>query len=143
MDTALAKGDPEAIAESFYASLWCQQQPGGQKNENLVRRTKVNWCLPSLVNCESIISEAVSIYHKEDEKILPHRANTFFTDRAKKYKTSKVIDHINSKGCCPFLFNWTNMVILFGLILVYWYFVAKHYFLFIAIFYKCKGFECT
>ena len=30
MDTALAKGDPEAIAESFYASVRCHQQPGGQ-----------------------------------------------------------------------------------------------------------------
>ena len=30
------------------------------------------------------------------------------------------------------------MVILFGLILVFWYFVARHCFLFIAIFYKCK-----
>ena len=84
----------------------CQNQPGGQTNENLVRRTKVNWCLPSLVNCESIISEAVSIYHKGDEKIPPHRANTFFTNRAKKYKISKVIDRVESeKGRYHFLFN--------------------------------------
>ena len=46
MDIALAKGDPEVIAESFYASMRCQQQPGGQTNQNLVRRTKVNWYLP-------------------------------------------------------------------------------------------------
>ena len=105
-DIALAKGGPEAIAECFYVSVRCQKQAGGQTNENLVRRTKVNWCLPSLVNCESIISEAASIYHKGDEKIPPHLANTFFTDREKKYKTSKVIDRVESeKGRCPFLFN--------------------------------------
>ena len=86
MGIALAKGGPEAIAESFCASMRCQKQPGGQTNENLVRKTKVNWCLLSLVNCESIISEAASIYHKGDEKIPPHTASTFFTDRAKKYK---------------------------------------------------------
>ena len=106
MDIALAKGGPEAIPESFYASMRCQQQPGWQTNENLVRRTKVNWCLPSLVNCESIISKVVSIYHKGDEKIRPPRANTFFTDRGKKYKTSKVVDRVESEeGRCPFLFN--------------------------------------
>ena len=39
---ALAKSGPEAIAESFYASIQCQKQPGGQTNESLVRRTNVN-----------------------------------------------------------------------------------------------------
>ena len=108
MKITLAKGGPEAIAESFCTQMKCQQQPGGQTNEHFVRRRKVNWCLPSLVNCEPIISEAISIYHKGDEKIHPHRANTFFTDRAKKYKLSdvKVIDRVESKeGRCPFLFN--------------------------------------
>ena len=33
MDIALAKGSREVIAESFYASMRCQQQSGGQKNE--------------------------------------------------------------------------------------------------------------
>ena len=36
MDIALAKGSPEAIAESFCASMRCQQQPGGQTNENIL-----------------------------------------------------------------------------------------------------------
>ena len=84
MDIELAKGSPEAITESYYTSIRCQKPLGGQANENLVKRTKVNWCLPSLVNCESIISEAVSICHKRDEKIPLYRVNTFFTDRAKK-----------------------------------------------------------
>ena len=66
----------------------------------------MNWCLPSLVNCELIISEAASIYHKGDEKIPTNRANTFLTDRVKKYKTSKDIDRVESEERrCPFLFN--------------------------------------
>ena len=33
MDIALEKGSREVIAESFYASMRCQQQSGGQTNE--------------------------------------------------------------------------------------------------------------
>ena len=41
LDIILAKGGPEAIAESFYNAMRNQQQSGGQLNETLVRRTKV------------------------------------------------------------------------------------------------------
>ena len=37
----LAKGGPEAIAESFYNSMRAQQQSGDQSNENLTRRTTI------------------------------------------------------------------------------------------------------
>ena len=81
-----------------------KQQPGRQTNENLVQRTKVDWS--SLINCESIISEAVSMYHKGDEKIPPHRVNSFLKDRANKHTTLKVINGVKSEeGSCPFLFN--------------------------------------
>ena len=33
MDIALEKGSREVIAESFYASMRCQQQSSGQTNE--------------------------------------------------------------------------------------------------------------
>ena len=59
LDIVLAKGGPEAIAESFYNSMRAQQQSGGQANDNLARRTKINWCLPSLKHCEGIIQESV------------------------------------------------------------------------------------
>ena len=91
MDIALAKGGPEAIAESFYASMRCPQQPVWQTNENLVWRTKVYWCLPSLVNSESIISEAVNI--KEIKKFL-HRGLTHFLhieQKSPKYPKSSVV----------------------------------------------------
>lgn len=42
LDIVLSKGGPEAIAESFYNSMRAQQQSGGQSNENLARRTKLN-----------------------------------------------------------------------------------------------------
>ena len=55
LDIVLAKGGPEAIAESYYSCMRAQQQSGGQSNETLSRRTKLNWCLPSLKKCDDII----------------------------------------------------------------------------------------
>ena len=104
IDIALSKGGPEAIAESFYNSMRSQQIVGGQSNENLVRRTKVNWCLPPIAKCKNIVDEAVKIYHEGDEKIKPHSYNIFQSARATSYDVSKVIDRVNAtKGRCPFL----------------------------------------
>ena len=69
LDIVLAIGGPEAIAESFYNSMRNQQQSGGQLNETLARRTKVNWCLPSLKHCDKIIKEGVTLYLCGDDVI--------------------------------------------------------------------------
>ena len=104
IDVVLAKGGPEAIAESFYSSMRAQQQSGGQTNETLARRTKLNWCLPSLRNCDQIIKDGVKTYLNGDEALRPHRQNTFFSGRGKDYLVSKVVDRVDSeKGRCPFL----------------------------------------
>ena len=66
IDVALAKGGPEAIAESFYAAMRYQQQSGGQENDTLVTRSKLNWCLPSLKLCDSIIKETIKINQNGD-----------------------------------------------------------------------------
>ena len=104
LDIVLAKGGPEAIAESFYNSMRNQQQSGGKLNETLERRAKVNWCLPSLRHCDEIIKEAVALYLRGDDVIRPHMKNTFFSGRAKEYFVSKVVDRIDAdSGRCPFL----------------------------------------
>lgn len=104
LDIVLAKGGPEAIAESFYNSMRNQQQSGGQSNETLARRTKVNWCLPSLKHCDEIIKEGVTLYLRGDDVIRPHKHNHFFSDRAKEYFVSKVVDRLHAEtGRCPFL----------------------------------------
>ena len=69
LDIVLAKGGPEAITESFYNSMPNQQQSGGQLNETLAQRTKVNWCLLSLKHCDEIIKEAVALYLCGDDVI--------------------------------------------------------------------------
>ncbi|XP_047737560.1 uncharacterized protein LOC108672979 isoform X2 [Hyalella azteca] len=46
-DVAMAKGGCEAIVESLYSVMNAQSQYGGQSNEVLVNRTKVDWHCPS------------------------------------------------------------------------------------------------
>ena len=104
LDVVLSKGGPEAIAESYYSAMRAQQKSGGQSDENLGRRTKLSWCLPSLKNCDDIIEESVKTYLKGDENIRAHRQNTFFSGRTKQYEVSKVVDRVNADtGRCPFL----------------------------------------
>ena len=104
LDIILAKGGPEAITESFYNAMRNQQQSGGQLNETLVRRTKVQWCLPSLKQSEDLIKEGVSLYLKGDKNMKAHRGNFFSSSRAKQYGVSKVVDRIDEQnGHCPFL----------------------------------------
>ena len=104
IDVALAKGGPEAIAESFYATMRAQQQVGGQYNDTLVTRTKLSWALPSVRLCDDILRESIKLYFKGDNHIKAHRSTIFFSSRATKYSTSKVIDRVDAeKGRCPFL----------------------------------------
>lgn len=104
LDVVLAKGGPESIVESYYSTMRHQQQPGGQSDEILTQRTKLSWCLPSLRKCEDIIDESVKLYHKGDKNIRAHRSNIFYSDRARSYNVSKVVDRVDTDlGRCPFL----------------------------------------
>ena len=100
IDVALAKGGPEAIAENFYAAMRYQQQNGGQENDTLVTRSKLNWCLPSLKLCDSVIKEAIKIYQNGDgDQIKRHRRNIFSSVKHKNYKFLKVFDRVqNNEG---------------------------------------------
>lgn len=73
IDIELTKGGPEAIAESYYCAMRAQQQSGGQANETLGRRTKLNWWLLSLRKCDTIIQEGVTFYLKGDDIIKSHK----------------------------------------------------------------------
>ena len=67
METELAKGGPETIAKPFMCHY---NVSSSQVDKQMNTWVEVNWCLPSLVNCETVISEAVSIYHRGAEKVL-------------------------------------------------------------------------
>ena len=72
LDIVLAKGGPEANVESHYSCMRAQQQSRGQSNETLSRRTKLNWCLPSLEKCDDIIHESVNLCLRGDDVIRSH-----------------------------------------------------------------------
>ena len=102
IDIALSKGGPEAIAESFYATMRAQQQVGGQYNDTLITRTKLSWASVRLYG--DILRDSIKLYFKGDNHIKAHRSTIFFSSRATKYSTSKVIDRVDAeKGRCPFL----------------------------------------
>ena len=100
LDIVLAKGGPEAIAESYYSCMRAQQKSGGRSNETLFRRTKLNWCLPSLKKCDDIIHESVSLYLRGDDVIRSHGRNAFFSGYEKHYSVSP-----ESRGSNRFVFR--------------------------------------
>lgn len=96
----LQKGGPKAIAESYYSCTRAQKQSGGQSNETLSRRTKLNWCLPSLKKCDDIIHESVSLHLKGDDVIRSHGRNAFLSGYQKHYSVSP-----ESRGSNRFVFR--------------------------------------
>ncbi len=95
IDIALAKGGPESIVESYYSTMKSQQQPGGQSNETLSLRTKLDWCLPNVLQGERIVEEVASLYVNGDKKkgLKKHRIPVL-CDRPAVGDTSKVIKRI-------------------------------------------------
>ena len=59
-DVFYAKTGTEAVAESFYRVMNTQEQYGGQKLENLAIRSRVDWCLPAVLQCERPIKETLN-----------------------------------------------------------------------------------
>lgn len=65
-DVALAKGGSEAVVESLYSVMKNQSQPGGQLNEVLVGRTKIDWhCPDSVLGIMDVVDEAARIHQKK------------------------------------------------------------------------------
>ena len=61
IDIAHAKGGPEAVVESHYSVVKSQQQPGGQSNQNLSPRAKLDWCLPNMLQSGTIVANLCSL----------------------------------------------------------------------------------
>jgi hypothetical protein len=56
-DIMYAKTGTEAVAESFYRVIEKQEMDGGQSHEVLVNRSKVDWSLPPVIQCEPALTE--------------------------------------------------------------------------------------
>lgn len=68
LDVALAKGGPEAIAETFYSVMGAQLQSGGQANETLALRTKIDMSAPNTLQADRLVKEVSKMYLRKDEE---------------------------------------------------------------------------
>ena len=62
IDVALSCGGTEAVVESYYSVMGTQRQDGGQSNDTLALRTKLDWCLPNIMQCVPLCREAILVY---------------------------------------------------------------------------------
>ena len=56
MDIGLAKGGTESIVESFLSAMKSQTMYGGQSNEVISLRTKLEWSLPPVIQAKKVKS---------------------------------------------------------------------------------------
>ena len=68
-DIFYAKAGMEAIVESFYKLMATQEKDGGQSQNVLTKRTKVDWCLPSLIQCKKTLSAMADLYINRDKSL--------------------------------------------------------------------------
>ena len=61
-DKISAKTVTEAIAESFYRVVEKQEMDGGQSLVVLGNHAKVDWCFPSIIQCECSLTEMAKAY---------------------------------------------------------------------------------
>ena len=61
-DIFYSKSGTEAVAESFYRVVEKQEMEGGQTMGILMNRVKIDWCLPSVIQCESALTEIAKLY---------------------------------------------------------------------------------
>jgi len=72
LDVMYAKCGTETIAESFYRVMESQRQSGSQSNVILELRTKLDWSLPNVTQCDQIIEAASSVFFQDGEKTKKH-----------------------------------------------------------------------
>lgn len=68
-DIMYAKAGTEAIAESFYRVMENQEMDGNQSHEVLVMRTKLDWSLPPVIQCETMLDGIAKLYIEGDRKL--------------------------------------------------------------------------
>ena len=68
-DIFYAKSGTEAVAESFYRVVEKQEMEGGQSLGVLMNHAKIAWCLPSVIQCESALTEIAKLYINGDKEL--------------------------------------------------------------------------
>ena len=109
LDIMYSKAGTEAIAESIYRVVETQEMDGGQSHDVLSLRTKVDWSLPSVLQCEVALDSMIDLYLKGDEeKSLKRHYLPIYKDKRSTRNSgelSKVLlRHAEKKTRLPFLF---------------------------------------
>ena len=65
-DIVYAMSGTEAVERSFYWVLDKQEMEGGQSTQVLMNCAKVDWCLPSIIQCDSALNEMACMYINGD-----------------------------------------------------------------------------
>ena len=107
-DIMYSKAGTEAIAESIYRVMETQEMDGGQSHDVLSLRAKVDWSLPSVLQCEAALDNMIDLYLKgdKDRGLKRHYLPVYKDQRSKRKSTelSKVLlRHAEKKSRLPFL----------------------------------------
>jgi hypothetical protein len=99
-DIFYAKSGTEAVAESFFRVVDKQEMEGGQSTQVLMNHAKVDWCLLSVIQCDSALNEMANMYingNNEDRGLNKHHIPVFRDRRSwQKHEAelSKLLKHI-------------------------------------------------
>ena len=108
-DIFYAKSGTEAVAQSFYRVVEKQEMEGGQSLGVLMNCAKIDWCLPSVIQCESALTEIAKLYINGDKELgLARHFIPLYKDQRSWQKhqgeMSKVLNRISSaRPKLPFL----------------------------------------
>jgi hypothetical protein len=108
-DIMYAKTGTEAVAESFYRIVEKQEMEGKQSLNVLALRSKIDWCLPPVLQCDSALTEMAHMYIEGDKKrgLKKHYVPVYRDKRSIKNRftdCSKVVDRIKKTPAkFPFL----------------------------------------
>eukprot|EP00794_Sanderia_malayensis_P013290 gene13289-biopygen10600 len=104
-DVALGKGGPESVVESYYSVMKSQQHSGGQSNDTVSLRTKLDWSLPNVMQADKMVKEVAAIYIKGDSsKGLKMHRLPVIGDHKSVIAKSKVVQKLQAaQSRLPFL----------------------------------------
>ena len=68
-DIMYAKTGTEAVVESLYRVVEKQEMDGGQSISTLAARAKIDWCFPSLIQCDAALESMAKLYIEGDKEL--------------------------------------------------------------------------
>ena len=80
-DIMYAKTGTEALAESFYCVVEKQEMEGKQSLDVLALRSKIDWCLPPVLQCNVALTEMAHLYIGDKQSRLKKHYVPIYRDK--------------------------------------------------------------